>query len=164
MVWMPWLRLFLHHINLFSCKFDYNLHTWCICHIFCSICIYDQVCMNVHSYFVFIKESIVQKGYGSSLLTGPFLGLFTLWGEPLITWTSLYCLPQLQKRKKIECIANTYTMSLDFYPKRIPTTTNAFTLQHIPTNRSCDYLSLSVLLNTSSDANIVFIIMFPNVN
>ena len=38
------------------------------------------------------------------------------------------------------------------------------TLQHMPTTRLiCDYLSLSVLLSTSSDANIMFIIMFQNV-
>ena len=55
-------------------------------------------------------------------------------------------------------------MISNFYPKQITITTSFSMLQHIPTMRSCDCLSLSMLLNTSSDASIVFIVTFENGN
>lgn len=55
-------------------------------------------------------------------------------------------------------------LCMNFYASWIMITTSLSTLQHLSTRRSCDYLSLSVLLNTSSDAIVVFILMFRNAN
>ena len=53
--------------------------------------------------------------------------------------------------KRNECIVNTCTMCSNFYARWI-TTTSSSTLQPLSRRRSCDYLSLPVLLNMSSDA------------
>lgn len=48
--------------------------------------------------------------------------------------------------------------------KWITTRINLCTLQHIPTTRSCIFLSWSASLSTSSVANVIFTISFWNVN
>lgn len=56
------------------------------------------------------------------------------------------------------------TMSSNIYARRITTVTSLSMLQHKHATRSTNYLSLSVLLNTSNDATLVFPLMFQSVN
>ena len=76
------------------------------------------------------------------------------------TCTSSICLSWLWERKGNRCIANNCTMNLYFYPRWMTTMWSSSMLQHIPATRTCDYLRLSVLLNTSIDSSIVFIVMY----
>ena len=50
------------------------------------------------------------------------------------------------KRKINECLTNIFIMCLDFYARWIMRVTCSFMHLHIPTTRSCDYLSLLYLL------------------
>lgn len=74
-------------------------------------------------------------------------------------WTSWNCLPWFWESKGDGCIAKTCIVNLYFYPNWITTMTSLFPFQHMPTTSSCDYLSLSMLLNFSNDANIMFTVM-----
>lgn len=69
--------------------------------------------------------------------------------------TSPKCCHELWGEKENGCIANTYTMSSDFYVRQITKMTSSFMLRRIPSTRLCDYLSLLALLNASNDGSIM---------
>jgi len=55
------------------------------------------------------------------------------------------CHLNIWERKENKCIANIFTMCLDFCVRWITIVTSSFTLQHTPTMRLCDSLNLQVL-------------------
>ena len=64
--------------------------------------------------------------------------------------TSPRCPLMLWERKRNECIANIFTICSNFYARWTITTSTSFTLQHIPSTKSCNHVGLSVLLNTNT--------------
>lgn len=69
-------------------------------------------------------------------------------------------LSSLEERKINGCIANTFIMYSSFYAWLITMMTNSFTLQHIPTTRSCESLSSPYTLSVNAKASVMFAILF----
>ena len=67
-------------------------------------------------------------------------------------WTSQNCSLKPWGKKGI--------MYSSFYAWLITAMTDSFTLEHIPTMRSCDSLSLLEALNMNVEANVMFAILF----
>ena len=89
----------------------------------------------------------------------------TIGNIPLCTCMDFIKLPSIALGKKWNWVYCKYMYyEFNFHPSWNTSTTSSSTLQHIPITRSCDYLSLLVLLNTSSDPNTTFIVMFQIVS
>ena len=74
------------------------------------------------------------------------------------------CHLNILERKGNGCTINIFIMCLEFSARWITIMKSSFTLQHTPPIRSCNYLSLLVLWNVSSDLSFTFGHMFSNIS